>query len=245
MKSPLNYKAIHSDGTVYDMHELGWWVESFHIHSQNVIRDIQFLGGKERLRKTRLGSRQVDIGVQVEESSIRGLDEQKHLFYTATYSVEPIKIIRDITPDRYILIYQEGSYDIDNLTDSDGVFSLSLRMLEPFLFGEEKQLSITTSYANRTVTGQVNTPWKSRTVFSSAATSFTLENDNGGRILLNYNFVQGDILEIDYLKRKITVSGTVRPEILSMQSYWFDLKPGVNRLRASHATTITYEERFN
>ena len=89
--------------------------------------------------------------------------------------------MRDITPDRHILVYQEGSYDIDNLTDSDGVFSLSLRMLEPFLFGSQNQLSITTSYANRTVTGQVETPWVSRTVFPAAATSFWLEKDQVGR----------------------------------------------------------------
>ncbi len=226
------------------MHQLGWWVESFHIHSPNAIRDIQYAGKKERLKRTRKGSRLVNIVVQIEQSTLKRLDEQKHLFFTAFLSDDPIKIVRDITPDRHILVYQEGSYDIDNLTDSDGVFSLSLRMLEPFLFGSQNQLSITTSYANRTVTGQVETPWVSRTVFPAAATSFWLEKDQVGRISLPFSFIQGDILELDYKMRKVTLNGVARPELLSMQSRWFDLKPGANRMRASHATTVTYVERF-
>ncbi|KYG34906.1 distal tail protein Dit [Alkalihalobacillus trypoxylicola] len=194
-----------------------------------------------RVKKSMLKELYIDVPVIIKDDGT-GIDNLKVDLIGWLKKSESKRLEFNHFPDIY---YMARLARID-LQDEFNIMRGTLTFLceVPFKLGKSKDIEVSSTYSNYIVIGQVETPWKSRTVFSSAAISFTLENDKGGLILLNYNFIQGDILEIDYLKRKIIVSGTVRPEILSMQSYWFDLKPGVNRLRASRATTITYDERF-
>jgi phage-related protein len=81
-------------------------------------------------------------------------------------------------------------------------------------------------------------------VFSLPQSQFTLENNQGGKIILNYSFIAGDRLEIDYLERKVTLNGKDLAIAISLDTVWFDLKPGQVQLKASHSTALTYTERF-
>ncbi|MEN2467938.1 distal tail protein Dit, partial [Ornithinibacillus sp. JPR2-1] len=73
--------------------------------------------------------------------------------------------------------------------------------------GQTKQLPITTEVTSHVITGQTETPWKVRVNFTVPQSRFTLESSNGLYILLNYNFIAGDMLEIDYVGRKVYLNG--------------------------------------
>ncbi|WP_088033542.1 phage distal tail protein [Evansella clarkii] len=246
MKSELNFKVIHEDGRTFDMHECGLWVESFHIYSPNAKRTTSenLNSDGERVRKSKQGTRPVYTSYQIESDSLYDFDELKHLIFSIFYTNQAFEIIRDYRPDRRIFAMQEGEFDINNITPVDGEFDLMLRMYDPNIYGETNEMNLTTAFSSYEIKGQKKTQWSSRTVFSAAASQFVLENNTGGRILLKYNFIAGDVLEIDYKRRKITRNGEDLAVALSMSSNWFELQPGNVQLKASQATTLTYTERY-
>lgn len=140
MKSPLNF-AIKKDGTIYDMHELGIWVSSFHIFSPNISREKLSIPGMPgaHLTNAKEEERHVKISLQIETDSIQEFDALKHTIFDLFYSKEAFSIIRDITPDKEIFVMQEGEFGIENISDSDGEFEITLTMLDPYIYGPEKE----------------------------------------------------------------------------------------------------------
>ncbi|PAE84979.1 hypothetical protein CHH77_02350 [Shouchella clausii] len=124
------------------------------------------------------------------------------------------------------------------------VGTLNFLCSDPAKYREKHELQLTRTFANYEINGYSQSTWTSRTVFSAETVNFTLENEKGGKIVLNYTFGENDVLEIDYEKRLIKLNGVARMPLLSLDSNWFNLQPGVNRLRASHATTVTYRETY-
>lgn len=136
MKSKHNFKIEYEDGRVVDIHELGVWVESFHIYSPNVERELLEMRGRHGAQQgsSRLKPRKIDIGFQVETESPTELDEIKHILFSTFYDHHPYKIIRDLTPGEYLYAAQEGDYDLDNITESDAEFIITLTMLDPVIY---------------------------------------------------------------------------------------------------------------
>ncbi|MFS8189477.1 distal tail protein Dit [Rossellomorea marisflavi] len=95
-----------------------------------------------------------------------------------------------------------------------------------------------------TIGGQDETDWVSKTIFSSKQSSFSLETSRGGKVLLDYNFIVGDRLEIDYDKRRIWLNGKSLALAINLETVWSALEPGKVTLKASHPTEIIYTEEF-
>jgi hypothetical protein len=143
MKSELNFIVIKGSTTL-DMHELGIWVSSFHIHSPNMVHQRVKMPDKPGsiLVDSQEDERPVFISMQIEEDNYKEFDALKHRIYEVFYSPGEFKIIRDINPDKEINVIQEGSYDIENITAEDGEFELSLTMIDPHLYGAQKTQSL-------------------------------------------------------------------------------------------------------
>ncbi|WP_246879939.1 phage distal tail protein [Bacillus suaedae] len=135
MKSQYNFYVVKDNKIIADMHEIGVWVESFHILSPNISREK--LKTKNRpgilLANSQQEERYVDIVMQIEADSTKQFDEKKHHIYDIFFSDELFIIIRDLVPDRQIEVMQEEYYDISNLTPEDGELSLRLTMPNPYL----------------------------------------------------------------------------------------------------------------
>ncbi|MGE6756260.1 distal tail protein Dit [Rossellomorea sp. NPDC071047] len=144
MKSQYNFLIEYEDGERVDMDSVGLWVESFHIYSPNVVRKKSEIQGKHGATQTssRLAERRIDINFQVETDSPMDLDDLKHTIYSIFYRDKPYKIIRDLTPSKYLFACQEGEYDFDNITSSDADFSITLTMLDPFIYGQKREMVI-------------------------------------------------------------------------------------------------------
>ncbi|WP_433956998.1 distal tail protein Dit [Cytobacillus horneckiae] len=185
--------------------------------------------------------REIPVKFLIEDKTSHGLRERFNTLNA--YLLGSKKRIEFTDEDAYFIATLKGGDVPDEDSNSlEGI--LHFVCTDPAKYKKTDYINLTNEFFDHIVTGQVQTPWSSRTVFKEDAQSYTFENDQGGKVLCNFGFLQNDILEIDYQKRKVSLNGIAKPAILSMQSNWFELKPGINRLRASQDTTITYVERY-
>lgn len=110
--------------------------------------------------------------------------------------------------------------------------------------GAMHTFNITTTFQTFTIAGQEKTPWRSKTTFSAPADQFVLETNTGGKIILNYDFIAGDVLEIDYETRDVWLNGEDLAISIALETVWFELEPGFMLMRASHETELKYTERY-
>ena len=116
-------------------------------------------------------------------------------------------------------------------------------MLDHYIYSEAKTITVPTNFQTFTIGGHESTVWKSKTVFKSSQNQFVLESDVG-KIILNFNFIAGDVLEIDYEKRDVFLNGKDLATAIDIKTEWFELPVGEVQLRASHETELTYNERY-
>lgn len=114
----------------------------------------------------------------------------------------------------------------------------------PYLIGDGNTITVTPAGNYFEIAGQLPSNWSSRTTFTSPQSEFILESADG-KIKLTYEFIKGDVLEIDSLNRNIKLNSEIDLDVgLSLNSAWFDLKPNYLTLSASHETEITYTEKY-
>lgn len=113
----------------------------------------------------------------------------------------------------------------------------------PYRLGFKESLEINSSLQRYIIGGQVETPWQSKTTFTERTDQFVLES-NKGKLIINYGFIVGDLLEIDYKSRDIKLNGVLIDVGLSLESVWFDLDVGEMKFKASHETELVYTERY-
>lgn len=142
MKSEQNFKVKKDDGLIVDLHDIGVWVESFHIYSPNVSRKkIKVPGFHGAYQSSvEIEERYIHADLKLEADNMIAFDQLKHHLYDLFFSEQNFTIIRDLTPDKEIFACYEGNFDINNITPEDGEFRLNLSMLDPYIYGQEKTL---------------------------------------------------------------------------------------------------------
>src|SRR5690625_2510706 len=196
-----------------------------------------------RLRKVKSDVRVEEAHIEI--SDVEGMNLRKTAEDLAGWLLSDTEreLIFDDEADRSYFAIVDGSLDAEEIV-SVGYGIIRFVCPESYKYGSGQSLDLMSS-SNQTflVTGQASTPWSSRTVFTVPQSQFTLESSTG-KIILNYDFIAGDVLEIDYESRDITVSGINIDVGLSMESVWFELEPGEIQMKASHETEIKYTERY-
>lgn len=197
--------------------------------------------GGDRVRKRRFASMELPVPITIKsDQPIEMLIEDMSNWLVHD---EPKKLEFVDAPNRYYLARYNGmEYLKRNPYYAMGTIFFYLP--EGYRFGKTNDLNIISTFQTFNILGQDKTPWTSKTTFTSSANQYILETNQGGKIILNYNFIAGDVLEIDYKKRKVTLNGNLLQTAISIYSHWFDLKPGQMQIRASHQTTLTYTERY-
>lgn len=194
-----------------------------------------------RIKKYRFGELPIPVPVTIVDDG-RGLDYIKKDLAEWLFTEDDKKLEFTHYPGYYYLARLKSIDLQDNHKVMKGTINFICQ--SPFKVGTGHTLSVTNSFQTFGISGQCKTPWTSRTRFSVPQSNFTLETNRGGKIILNYDFIAGDVLEIDYTKRKITLNDNDLAVALSIQSVWFELEPGDVQIRASHPTTLTYTERY-
>lgn len=104
-----------------------------------------------------------------------------------------------------------------------------------------------------TIVGHKSTQWKTKTTFSDNQTGYELQFHSPGKsnlrdigkIKLNYEFVAGDVLEIDYAKRLVKLNGVdITNTVSILASNFMELPIGEVEFSSNHQTEFYYHERY-
>ncbi|WP_138090821.1 distal tail protein Dit [Halalkalibacterium halodurans] len=196
--------------------------------------------GGDRVRRKRY--RGMELNVPITIRSDRRIEELKQELSEWLVHDEPKKLEFLDMPDRYYLAYYQGMELNEHYKYAKGVISFYLP--EGYRFGADNEINVTASYTAHIIKGQDQTPWTTYTRFTAPHSQYTLETNKGLYVLLNYSFIEGDILRIDYSKREVTLNNKDLAVSVSLNTNWTMLQPGAVQVRASEPTTVTYTERY-
>lgn len=207
-----------------------------------LTREIISKNGRQRLKKTERGLLEISqpIGFVAKEDQ-KQMDIIEHLTNWLITEDWGILSFDDEPGRRYVAVIQN---DMDDFEKIAWLREGTLSFVAKSTLGADKTLNIGTEFADHTITGQVPAPWTSRTRFAVPQSSYTLETNKGGKIILNYDFIAGDVLEIYYETRDVFLNGKDLAVSIALETAWFELEPGEIKLRASHETEMKYTERY-
>lgn len=144
------------------------------------------------------------------------------------------------------------SVNFDEEHEYAGRGSLQITPTVSGRFGKEETLSIT-SQSTHVIGGHTSTTWKTKTTFSDSANSYTFKFNRIGKtalrditqVVINYNFIKGDILEIDYRRRRVNLNGNdITNTVSILNSSFKELPIGEVEFFATHKTDVIYNERY-
>lgn len=158
------------------------------------------------------------------------------------YHKEPKRLEFKQIPNRYYMAEYEGMELEEKYKYATG--EIYFYLSEPYRFGVDKTIDITTTNQTFEVTGQDKTNWYTKAVFGTPSTTYELTGSNGLYVKLNYNFVAGDVLEINYANRSVTLNGIDLAVSIDLRTNWTALPIGYIDLMATQPTTLYYAERF-
>ena len=182
------------------------------------------------------------LPVPITIDSDRAIEHLKEEISGWLYHAEPKKLIFKQIPDRYYLAEYESMELNEKYKYAKGVINFYLA--EAYRFGKSNTLDLTPTMNIFEIKGQIGTPWTTRTVFTVPQSRFTIEAENGLYVLLNYNFVAGDVLEVGYYKREVKLNGRNLVASVSMSSVWKQLEVGYLNIKSSANSTLRYDERY-
>ncbi|MDY7224665.1 distal tail protein Dit [Halalkalibacterium halodurans] len=207
-------------------------------------REITSIGRSHRLRRTDKGLLEIQqpIGYKAitRDDALRIKDEIAAWLVTDSWA--PLQFDDELGRTYWSVV--DGTLE-DLARDSRSVlWRGTVKFLSAYTTGQEHEINVPTTYQSFTIRGQDQTPWTTYTRFTAPRSQYTLETNKGLYVLLNYNFIEGDILRIDYSKREVTLNNKDLAVSVSLSTNWAMLQPGTVQVRASEPTTVTYTERY-
>lgn len=196
-----------------------------------------------RLRKTEIEPRIINVPILIYHEGFTDLQRKKEELAEWLVHDKPKKLEFEDEPERHYLSLVNGLMDHEE-ESYWATAEIEFVCPDGFKHGKHKSLILTPTEESHEITGQLPTHWKSRTIFTRSQSMFEIESVSG-KIKLTYNFVKGDVLEIDSYSRTIKLNNSIDLDVgLSLNSRWFVLKPNYMTLRANHETTVHYTEKY-
>lgn len=144
----------------------------------------------------------------------------------------------------FVATLQSGETPEEDSNSQQG--TLVFLCTNPAKMKESIEFNLTPVFQSFIIAGQADTPWKTKTIFNENADQYRLESNEGLDLLLNYDFIAGDTLEIDSERRAVFLNGEDLRVSVSMSSDWRKgvIGAGFVELKASENTDFVYTERF-
>lgn len=188
------------------------------------------------------------LPVPIKVSSNEHVEHLKQDIAEWLYHEEPKELIFKQIPNLHYLAEYE-SMEL-NERGSFGRGTIYFYLKDAHRYSEERIIEATGTHD---IKGHTSTTWRTRTEFTSKQEGFEFTFNAPGKtdlkdinkIVINYNFIAGDVLEIDYSKRRITVNGNdISNALVIIQSNYAELPIGIVKFEASHETDVFYHERY-
>lgn len=211
---------------------------------QRNFRDIDNLISTDR------GVRMLSVPIGIRYDQRSDLERIKEDIAGWLVHDKPKKLEFKDDPDRFYYAV------VDNTINNGFLYNQTTEATINFLCGykySNERIVIIETTVKKIVKGHKSTPWKIKTIFTDKTSIYELQFNSPGetnlrdinKIKLNYEFVAGDVLEIDFSKRKVTINGVDRSNILSiLQSNYMELPIGEVKFETSHKTEFYYNERY-
>lgn len=207
-----------------------------------INRNISRVGKHHRLKKTEKEllpiSQPIGFVSKKDQTQVEIIERLTNWLITDRWAT----LSFDDEPGRsYLAILQNEMADFERMA---WLRQGTLNFVAKATLGEQKTLTVGTESEYHTITGQEPTPWTAKVKFGIDANQYVLKGAYGRNITLNYDFIKGDVLEIDYDKRRVKLNGNNIATAVDLRTEWFELEPGEMRLETSHETEVTYYERY-
>lgn len=207
-----------------------------------IQREIVNTNGRHRLKKTERGLLEINqpIGFVAKEdqTQIEIIEQLTSWLITNDWAMLSFD---DEPGRRYEALLQNDMSDFEKIS---WLREGTLQFIAKDTFGADKMINVGPNFSSHIITGQTETPWNSRTRFSVPQSSFTIETNKGCKIILTYDFIAGDVLEIDYDKRDVRLNGKNLAVSIALETVWKELEPGQVQIKASHPTELVFSERY-
>ncbi|MBN6890064.1 putative phage tail component-like protein, partial [Cytobacillus horneckiae] len=185
--------------------------------------------------------RDIPVKFLIEDKTSHGLRERFNKLNA--YLLGSKKRLEFTDEDAYFIATLKGG-DVPDEDSNSLEGTLHFVCTDPAKRKNERTLNLTPIQQEFSITGQGKTPWNINVVFTEKKSKFEVEADNGLFLQLNYEFVAGDRLSISYVGRKVILNGQDLRRAVSMKSNFVELQPGPLSIKASHGSTLKYDERY-
>lgn len=206
-----------------------------------IERTITKTGKTYRLRKTERGLLEIEqpIGFKAKTdlSQIEIVDSLTNWLITDDWALLQFD---DEPGRRYEALLQSNMADFEKIA---WLRRGTLQFIAKSTLGKSKQINVTTTSKKHQITGQTETPWTVEVSFKANTNKFELWAGDI-YLLLNYSFIAGDKLVVNYVGREVFLNGNDLRKAVSMSSHFKELKPGTVEVKASVPCTIKYDERY-
>jgi predicted phage tail component-like protein len=198
---------------------------------------------KHRIKKIEKEPLPLPVTIAIEGDSRNDLSDKAEEVAAWLNTDEEKPLTFDDNPNRSYWAVLDGSVDVEEIVTFS---TASLEFIGLYKTGSKQQtITLNTTAKYYPITGQESTPWHARTTFKKSAKQFYIKGSYGRNVTLNYDFIEGDVLDIDYDKRRVKLNGKDIAVSVSLMTQWFELPPGNVNLYASHETELTYYERYD
>lgn len=187
-----------------------------------------------------VGIRKFSLDVTLIYSSVKELRAKVREIAGWLYSEKPKPLVFDDEPGMTYYALLSDDTTLDQM-GSAGFGKLTFICPDPYAYGAEQ-----------TASGTLNNPGNAKCPFTVETTLQTISSDlivtNGEKFVrLIWDFVSGDLVQIDFYRRKIYINQNLRMTSYDVrQSQWFQLDPGENNIDVTpeSALLITYRPRW-
>lgn len=197
--------------------------------------------------RKRLPDKPLEVDYIIETDGLEDIRNKMDQLNAILLEGEVVPVTFSDEPDITYYAYLNGETDDDEhyfITRGTIPF-----MRNPYKYKPEKTITDDTGTITVNNDGARNKNLIITATFSASETDYKItKNSTGEFVRVIFDFSAGDILELDFKKRKVTINGNIRMTSLDFSSNWFDLNNGANTLvidnPSSSASTLKYNPRF-
>lgn len=204
-------------------------------------------GARGRNQK-KVNPRPLPVPVMVEGEDVGDLQRVKEDLAAWLLTDAPVPLTFSDEPDRIYYAWIDGSFDHEELVDI-GQGIIPFVCPDGYKYASPREVKLTPPYT-LTVEGHVEVSPIFTVKFESQASQYAITDSKTGKsVRIKFNFVAGDVLEIDLTKRKIRINGNINMAAYTYDSRPFKLSPGENTLSVSPGTAgplkVVYSPGFH
>ena len=196
-----------------------------------------------RLKKTNLEEGYIYVDIRIKELSKERLNELKRYLASILFTTELKKLILPDESGVYYMAKLDGVTEVDRVT-TWGDTTLTFLCPNPIAYGESKTFNLTESTTLRNL-GTYETAGTITAEIVENINHVEVINQNTGEfIYIGHDFVEGDIVKINFEEEMICKNDYSIMPSLHLESDFFKLPVGEFRITSNVNATLEFNERW-